>query len=463
MELAYNLRNRATMMQHTPSKATIQLPPNHGTLTITPPSRTLFNITADVSAISEITASTTQPTVTPSTSQNTFPQIQPQSYFPNGINTAPFNPMPNTVTFMNAEEIPKFRGRRLPQDEIFVVGPTFSEFTSNLAAYFQRHHIIEDSQKINLLRLLVHPSQGDARYVLSHFLDPLLNPQGFSYEELIDFLKRSYTKTEELIFFRATQHLMATINDKVAPRDFKKIRDIETSILQLLETYKRRGGFNESTKSAEEHCRDVLLHMALAAWGGEKLTTEVLEKLSIDENATILGLKTNEFINKEEIKKNTEVCCISALPITGRLAGSSSIKKDTPGGFHGPIGTGRPQQSTKWGQNPNTERPQQSTKWGQNPNTERPHQATRWGHAPHSGSAGHRSSAPPRTRGVGGEIPPKPVELLNNIFCFKCGYSNHVSTHCNKRNLFCTFCKSPTHNTVVCRKKFREGRNNYKH
>ena len=83
--------------------------------------------------------------------------------------------------------------------------------------------------------------------------------------------------------------------------------------------------------------------MAFAAWGGEKLTTEVLMKLSIDENATMLGLKTNEFINKEAIKKTAEVCCISDLPTTG--SSSTANKNGTPGNgglLRSPISTGRP-------------------------------------------------------------------------------------------------------------------------
>ena len=89
------------------------------------------------------------------------------------------------------------------------------------------------AKKQNLLRPLVQPSQGDARFVLANFLDPLLDHYGFSYEEYLDFLKRCYTKTEETKFYRVTQHFMAVINDKVAPRDIKKNRYIETSILQL--------------------------------------------------------------------------------------------------------------------------------------------------------------------------------------------------------------------------------------
>ena len=175
----------------------IKLPPGT-TLVITPSSNSVLKYSttanADMAGANAATATATTDSVNtslyPNMSQPTFSlnsgehQLPPASLPSHGN---PQNYSPHTVTFLNSEEIPKFRGRRLQTDEIFTHGPSFDELASNLNAYFIRHNLNNDEEKINALRLLVHPTQGDERFVLAHFLDPALNRERFSYEQLNHF------------------------------------------------------------------------------------------------------------------------------------------------------------------------------------------------------------------------------------------------------------------------------------
>lgn len=276
------------------------------TLTITPTSTSLAYTTTPstpTKTSEELAIMATAPIA--ATTSNTNPTITPtfnphQAWVTNEPSPCNINPRtPSTVTFLNTEEIQKFRGRRLQTDEVFQYGPTFNEFADSLDAYFTRHNLSDDNEKINALRLLVHPSQGDARYVLAHFLDPALNKERFSYDELIRCLKRSYTTKEEINFYQASQHLINLITNKSNPRDFKNIHEIENAIKLLIDTFKRRENFANSGKTAEQHVMEVMLHLALSYWGGEKLTLEVLEKAPTREQSSLLGLRCSEFLLKD--------------------------------------------------------------------------------------------------------------------------------------------------------------------
>ena len=378
----------ATMLQ--PSEASSDLPTN--------------------TMSSSILASIENPSPIPNSLQTTF-SLLPNQIYPNPPTTAPSsnsphtsygltptpsqiyptllnpNPIPPTVTFFNSEEIPKFRGRRLQTDEMFVYGPNFNEFIENLNAYFIRHQIINDEEKINALRLLVHPTQGDARFVLAHFLDPSLNRERFSFNQLVNYLKRSYTTKEETNFFQAASHFIDLIRKKDSLKDFKKIREIQNAINQIMETFKRRESFTLSPKNTEQHCMELLLHLALSYLGGEKLTTNVLEKAPTNEAGGLLGLRCVEFLMRESLTNNMEL---------------HHIKEDFP--------------------------------------------------------ASRPCSALSRDSRSGREMPLKTDEskTTKNVLCYKCGMKNHISPDCRIKKLYCSHCKINTHNTVVCRKKFRQ-------
>ena len=187
------------------------------------------------------------------------------------------------MTFLNTEEIQNFRGRRLQTDEELQYWSTFNEFADSLNAYFIRHNLTDDNEKINALRLLICPSQGDARYVLAHFLDPTLNKDRFSYDEQIRCLKRSYTTKEEINFSQASQHLINVFTNVSNPCDFKNIHKIEKAIELLIDTFKRRENFADSgKKTAEQHVMEV-----------------VLEKAPTSEQSSLQGQRCSEFLLKD--------------------------------------------------------------------------------------------------------------------------------------------------------------------
>ena len=71
------------------------------------------------------------------------------------------------LTFVNNEEMSKFVGNPTQYDTTFSPGPKIEEFLQNFSAYTVRHNIVTDADKLIALRMLVHPSMGDARFVLS--------------------------------------------------------------------------------------------------------------------------------------------------------------------------------------------------------------------------------------------------------------------------------------------------------
>ena len=75
-------------------------------------------------------------------------------------------------TFLQGEELTKFRGNRTKGDGIFTEGPKIQDFFNNIEAYISRHGISTDRDKIVSVKLNIDQTAGDARFVVQSIFDP---------------------------------------------------------------------------------------------------------------------------------------------------------------------------------------------------------------------------------------------------------------------------------------------------
>ena len=295
------------MAYHTPPKTTIHLTPN-----VT----TYLNTTASAPPLSN-TSTTSTPQCLPSTT----PHVPQPPSTP--------HPQNQILTFVNTEEVPKFKGLRATCDEYFTPGPTLNEFVSNLEAYFHRHNLHNDQERINALKILIHPSQGDARFVLSHIVNNQLNETNLTYNELINYIRRAYTTKKQSNFFQAVKNFLGTIQDDEADKDFVKINKINDAIQLLMEAYKKRPAYANNQKTMEQTLQEMLTLIAFSTRAGEKASNEVLEKIPANQEYRKTALQIAEFIKKEG-EKTATVCALrtTRAPPPQRQGESSLINKN---------------------------------------------------------------------------------------------------------------------------------------
>ena len=282
-------------------------------------------------------ASASSSAATPSSTINTVAILPAQtsvSYTPNSthiafssllnkVNTMSQQTLPSSnvgnmvnpnvkLTFVNNEEISKFVGNPTQFDTTFAPGPKIEEFLNHFNAYIVRHNITTDADKLIALRMLVHPSMGDARFVLSSLLDDTLGTN-ITFQQVSDYLIRLYKSETSLNFFRACNNFIELCkpkNDGV--NDLMQFRSIEVATKELLQAYLDKPNQANSQKNDSQKIFEILSLMAFSIYAGEKVSKSLIKE---DLSQKDLFVKAKELIRlqalQDEKKKDSVVLQIS--------------------------------------------------------------------------------------------------------------------------------------------------------
>ena len=214
----------------------------------------------------------------------------------------PATPAPK-LSFISGDEIKKFVGCQTSYDTAFSPGPSIEEFLEAFKGFCERHDLKTDADKIVSLKMQVHPSMGDARFVLSSLLDSNIN-QNIPFTEVVEYLRRAYKTTSSINMYRASQNFINLCKPKNSfENDFLMLRSIELSCRELLEAFTGRDAYANSTKSPEEKIIEILSLIAFSAYAGEKIS----KKLSKDSvSARELVVRTKEELRLAELKEKQE-------------------------------------------------------------------------------------------------------------------------------------------------------------
>ena len=156
------------------------------------------------------------------------------------------------LTFVNNEEMSKFVGNPTQYDTTFSPGPKIEEFLNHFNAYTVRHNIVSDADKLIALRMLVHPSMGDARFVLSSLVDDSLGAN-ITFQEVSDYLVRLYKSETSLNFFRACNNFIDLCKPKTdGLNDLMQFRSIEVATKELLNAYLDKPNQAQSQNTANQ-------------------------------------------------------------------------------------------------------------------------------------------------------------------------------------------------------------------
>ena len=305
------------------------------------------------------------------------------------------------VTVLQGQEVAKFRGNRTSKDAVFATGPSISEFLENLQAYFRRHEITSDVDKICTLRLLIDPSVGDARFVVNNLLDSKINTKAISFAQLCELLKENYREQESLSLYDAALHLQSTISRRVDTPQMQLV-EITKSIQNFVDAITSRSQFGDNSKSIEESMKEGFLLYATALWGGRTLTEKVLQPFPANKEPRDLSLALLKNLKKEGIKKeDTETVAATA-----------------------PVDTAAPPM------------------------------------IPSKTSAGLGRRQPPPHRQTRGGKQEQNIKAKFIYKCYRCGLKSHKIKDCKvpAENIICSLCNSRTHVASVCQSQsfFRE-------
>ena len=219
---------------------------------------------------------------------------------------------PVKLTFVNNEEMQKFVGNPTQFDTTFSPGPKIEEFLCNFNAYALRHNIVTDADKLIALRMLIHPSMGDGRFVLSSLLDDSLGAN-ITFQEVSDYLVRLYKSETSLNFFRACNNFIDLCKPKTdGLNDLMQFRSIEIATKELLNAYLDKPNQAQSQKTANQKIFEILSLMAFSIYAGEKVSKTLIKE---DLNQKDLFVKAKELIRlqalQDEKKKDSVVLQIS--------------------------------------------------------------------------------------------------------------------------------------------------------
>ena len=223
------------------------------------------------------------------------------------------NSNPNVkLTFVNNEEMSKFVGNPTQFDTTFSPGPKIEEFLQNFAAYTARHNIVTDADKLIALRMLVHPTMGDGRFVLSSLVDDSLGAN-ITFQEVSDYLIRLYKSETSLNFFRACNNFIDLCKPKRdGLNDLMQFRSIEVATKELLNAYLDKPNQATSQKNDNQKFFEILSLMAFSMYAGEKVSKSLIKE---DLSQKDLFVKAKELIRlqalQDEKKKDSVVLQIS--------------------------------------------------------------------------------------------------------------------------------------------------------
>ena len=305
------------------------------------------------------------------------------------------------LTFLQGSEIIKFKGNRTSKDGIFSQGPRIQDFLESIEAYFHRHEITDDKDRIVTIKLHVDQSSGDARFVLRNILDPNLNSKRVSYDELKNLLLEHYRNRESASLYDAAVHLQEAINNKL-DTDQMALIGISNAIQNFVEAYTGRSQFADNKKTTLNVVKEAFLFFGVAVWGGRSLTEKSLLKFPSNMEPRNQIMEINQ-----HLKKMTAVA--AREEIAASVAQNMASK--------GPMAYGQTPKLPAWGQ-------------------ERP----------------HREKSSEQAKSLG-----------NN--CLRCGLKNHRFKQCrvNSENIYCTRCQSRNHVATMCNfQSFRSSGNNFR-
>jgi len=179
------------------------------------------------------------------------------------------------LSFIGGEELKKFIGNKTPYDTSFSPGPSIEEFTEAFKSFCDRHELTTDNDRIASIRMMIHPSMGDARFVLSSLLDSNINAN-ITFQEVLDYLNRAYKTTSSINFYRASQNFLQLCKPKLAvENDFLKLRGMEIAARELLDAFSKREAYANCGKSPEEKIVELLSFIAFSAYTGEKISNKI--------------------------------------------------------------------------------------------------------------------------------------------------------------------------------------------
>ena len=207
------------------------------------------------------------------------------------------------LSFIGGDEIKKFVGNPTHFDTMFTPGPPINEFLDNFNAFCQRHNLASDADKLTALKINMHPSMGDSRFILASILDENLNTN-ITFDEVINYLKRAYKPTSSINVYRASQNFINLCRPKASSdNDFLKLRQIEIAARELLEAFTKRPAYVGSEKSDEQKMLEILSLTAYSAYAGEKISKKLSES-SVP--ARELLIKCTEELRLQNLKEKSE-------------------------------------------------------------------------------------------------------------------------------------------------------------
>ena len=320
-------------------------------------------------------------------------------------------------TVLQGEEVAKFRGFRTTNDGMFTPGPSIEDFLENLKAYFTRHNIETDEDKICTLKLLIDPHVGDARLVVANILDSKINPKKLKYKELEDLLKETYRDPQAASLFDAAVHIEKSLKKSSTESAHLQLININKAVQNFIEAFTSRPEFRNNSKSPADTAKEALLLFASSCWAGREVCEKVIVPFQAGEDPRILNREILEFIRRTDLKRGQPQAQEAMVVAATSSAYNSTLNH-----------TSKMAPSVEEG-------------WTKG-NT----QAT-YGNQLHD----HQVSS-----------------YKAKFFCYRCGVKGHIRPMCTAPadTIFCTTCKRNSHVTSVCRdsNSFRKerGRDNFR-
>ena len=236
------------------------------------------------------------------------------------------------TTTLTDKSMPRFAGRRRPQDRPYISTQTFSQFLKDAESLMHSQDYQTDAEKINFLSVLADKTTGDFNQSIteiknhSYFKD-------MSYDQVVVHLKSIYASVQEKTPVDATQLLLhdalIKVNDRalVAQSMYSYNSSLESVLDFFLESnpveYIADQGQDETQQDylnrRKEYVRNIIREFLLRTFWGNKLTSAVNKKafqLNINETRTY----------QESLKKLHDA--VSQTPLNEKCLVSENSKRE---------------------------------------------------------------------------------------------------------------------------------------